>query len=120
MRRQEREGAGTPLVKQKDGLLRAICSRCAKDPNVDVEPNDRFKEKGSDVPHNGYQYGDPLDCRGVVSFGCVLVHVHEWPRLENAFGNGDPLLLAHRRGPVPRRVRHPQDGGDGTAGRAHR
>ena len=57
---QELAGAGTPLVEKKDGLLRAICSRCAKDPNVDVETNDRFKEKESDVTHNCYKCGEPL------------------------------------------------------------
>ena len=55
---QELEGAGTPLVEKKNGLLRAICSRCAKDP-IDVESDDRFKDEQSDVTHNCYKPGSP-------------------------------------------------------------
>ena len=58
---QELEGAGTPLVEKKDGFLRAICSGCAKDPNVDVESDDLFKEKESDVTHKCYRCGKYLD-----------------------------------------------------------
>ena len=58
---QELEGAGTSLVKKKNGLLRAICSRCATDPNVDVESDDRFKERESDMTHNCYKCGEHLD-----------------------------------------------------------
>ena len=50
------------------GWLRAICSRCeeelktaGKDPRVDVESDDRFKEKESDMTHDCYKCGKHLD-----------------------------------------------------------
>ena len=53
--------AGTPLVEKANGWLRAICSRCAKDPNVRVESDDRFKKRESDVTHNCCRCGEHLD-----------------------------------------------------------
>ena len=58
---QELEGAGTPLVKKRNGWLRTICSRCTMDPNVNVESDDVFKERESDVTHNCYKCGEHLD-----------------------------------------------------------
>ena len=65
---QNLEGAGAPLVKKENGLLRAICSRCeeelkttGKDLHKDVESNDLFKEKKSDMTHNCYRCDKHLD-----------------------------------------------------------
>ena len=55
------EGAGTPLAENGNGWLRAICYWCAKNPSVDVESDDMFKERESDVTHNCYKCGEHLD-----------------------------------------------------------
>lgn len=58
---QKLEGAGTPLVQNGSGWLRAICYSCTKDPSVDLESDDRFKERESDMTHNCYKCGEHLD-----------------------------------------------------------
>ena len=58
---QRLEGAGTPLAENGNGWLRAICGCCAKDSSVNVETDDMFKERASDVTHNCYRCGEHLD-----------------------------------------------------------